>query len=178
MTLVGLLLEAHRGLARELELLARRRGLSGVEFSALLRTSRSPGSQLRMSDLAAQVGLSTSGATTLVERLMTRELLQRAPDPGDRRALVVTLTPTGSTLLDQMLREQQPVIDRCLIEPLGADLRVFTAALLRVRDVVEPNATQGAAGSRDRTAASAASAASAGSRAPVRGPTDSSHAAP
>ncbi len=143
-TLVGLLLEAHRGLVRELDLLARRHGLSGVEFSALLRTSRSPGSQLRMSDLAAQVGLSTSGATTLVERLMTRELLQRAPDPGDRRALVVTLTPTGSTLLDQMLRG----------------------------DVVEPNATQGAAGSRDRTAASAESGA------PVRGPTASSHAAP
>lgn len=145
-TLAGLLIEAHRGLMREFEPLQRRHGLSGAEFSSLLRISRSPGSRLQMSDLAAQIGLSTSGVTTLVERMRTRGLLQRSPDPRDGRAYVVTLTAAGTDLLTAVLREQQPIIDRCLIEPLGPDWAQFAHALARVRDVVEPQATQGSHG--------------------------------
>lgn len=142
-TLVGLFLEAHRGLLRAFEPIHRKDDVSDVEFSALLRIDRSPGGRLRMSDLAAQVGLSTSGITTLVERLMTRGLMERNPDPGDRRALVVTLSDAGRALLTRQLSELLPVMDRCLVEPLGQDLAVFSAALTRVRDVVEPNATAG-----------------------------------
>lgn len=145
-TLVGLLLEAHRGLMREFEPIQRRHGLSQTEFTALLRTSRSPGGRLRMSDLAAQIGLSTSGVTTLVDRLIARGLMHRAADPCDRRALVVTLTGPGRDLLAGAQEELLPVIERCLVAPLGADLPAFAASLTRVRDVVEPGATAGAGG--------------------------------
>lgn len=143
-TLVGLLLEAHRGLTREFQPIQRRHGLSPTEFTALLRTSRSPGGRLRMSDLAAQIGLSTSGVTTLVERLIGRGLMDRAADPCDQRALVVTLTGAGRELLAGTQAEMLPVIERCLVAPLGEDLPAFAASLARVRDVVEPNATAGA----------------------------------
>lgn len=143
-TLVGLLLEAHRGLLREFEPIQRRHGLAQAEFTALLRTSRSPGGRLRMSDLAAQIGLSTSGVTTLVERLTGRGLMHRATDPCDRRALVVTLTDAGRALLAGTQAELLPVIERCLVAPLGEDLPTFAESLTRVRDVVEPNATAGA----------------------------------
>ncbi len=143
-TLVGLLLEAHRGLMREFEPIQRRHGLAQAEFTALLRTSRSPDGRLRMSDLAAQIGLSTSGVTTLVERLVGRGLMERATDPCDRRALVVSLTGAGRELLAAAQEEMLPVIERCLVVPLGEELPAFAASLTLVRDVVEPNATAGA----------------------------------
>lgn len=143
-TLVGLFLEAHRGLLRAFEPIHRDADVTGVEFSALLRVHRSPRTQLRMSDLAAQVGLSTSGVTTLVERLLARGLMERTPDPCDRRALVVTLSDAGRELLTAQLSALLPVVDQCLVEPLGSDAAAFAEALKRVRDVVSPEATAGA----------------------------------
>ncbi|MDO5500288.1 MAG: MarR family transcriptional regulator, partial [Propionibacteriaceae bacterium] len=99
LTLVGLFLESHRGLIRELSAVHSAHGLQGKEFDALLRLHRSPGQMLRMRDLAAQVGLSTSGATTLVERLLARGWVNRETDPDDRRSLLVRLTTSGRDLL-------------------------------------------------------------------------------
>ena len=62
-------------------------GLAPPEFEVCLRLARSPEGRLRMSDLAAQSLLTTSGITRLVDRLVERGLVARAPCPGDRRAI-------------------------------------------------------------------------------------------
>lgn len=46
-------------------------------------------------DLAAGVGLSTAATTTLIDRLEQRGFVERARDPGDRRRVLVQLTPGG-----------------------------------------------------------------------------------
>jgi DNA-binding MarR family transcriptional regulator len=48
-----------------------------------------------MTDLAENIVRSKSGLTTLVDRLEDRGLLRRIPDADDRRAIRITLTPTG-----------------------------------------------------------------------------------
>ena len=65
-----------------------------------MRLARSPGDQLRMTDLAAQTSLSTSGVTRVVDRLERDGLVRRRACPTDRRSSYAVVTPpacTGST---------------------------------------------------------------------------------
>ena len=48
-----------------------------TDFDVLIRLARSPGQQLRMTDLATQTALSTSGITRVVDRLEKRGLVRR-----------------------------------------------------------------------------------------------------
>ena len=77
LTIVGLFVEAYGGLISELGAVHAAHGLVGTDFDALLRLARSPGRRLRMSDLAAQTRLSTSGITRIVDRLERRGLVRR-----------------------------------------------------------------------------------------------------
>ena len=62
-TAVGLFAEAYTGLAARLAAQVTEHGLALIEFEVLMRLARSPQRQLRMSDLAAQTQLTTSGIT-------------------------------------------------------------------------------------------------------------------
>src|SRR3954453_4697001 len=86
-TAMGLLVEVYTGLMDRLSPQIAEHGLSTVDFNVLVRLSRSPEQRLRMSDLAAQTSLSTSGVTRVVDRLEKEGLVVRENCPTDRRAL-------------------------------------------------------------------------------------------
>src|ERR1700724_1379352 len=52
-----------------------------------------------MNELARILGLDKSSVTGLVERAERRGLVERAPSPADRRAVLVRLTGEGRTLV-------------------------------------------------------------------------------
>ena len=52
-----------------------------------------------MNELARILGLDKSSVTGLVERAERRGLVERAPSPADRRAVLVRLTAAGQTLV-------------------------------------------------------------------------------
>lgn len=68
-------------------------------FESLHFVSRAPGRSLRIGDLAQALGITIGGTSKLVDRIVNAGLLQRRPDPGDRRAAHVTLTPAGRRTL-------------------------------------------------------------------------------
>ena len=140
LTVVGLMLEAHRGLVQRLAAVHQQHQLQGKEFDMLLRVLRAGDEGHRMSDLAAQTGTSTSGVTSIVDRLESRGLLHRRPHGTDRRSTVVSLTPAGRRLVDADLAALHPVIEEAL-SPLGSEQANFAAALRRLRDHLTPNAT-------------------------------------
>lgn len=127
----GLILLIQRRLARRLNELQSPHGLIGSEFECLLRLARSTGEQLRMSDLAAQVGSSASGLTATVGRLEGAGLVRREPSPSDRRSFVVRITPKGRGVLDEALADIVPVLEQLILEPWKPDLGVVRAALER-----------------------------------------------
>ena len=49
--------------------------------------------------LAKQSGLTTGGVTAVLDRLESARLIQRAPNPRDRRSVLVRATPEGLALL-------------------------------------------------------------------------------
>jgi DNA-binding MarR family transcriptional regulator len=64
-------------------------------YDVLLRLAGAPDRALRMTDLAERVGLSPSGLTRLVDRLVAKGLVRRAPDPNDGRVALASLTDAG-----------------------------------------------------------------------------------
>ncbi|MET8877493.1 MarR family transcriptional regulator [Nocardia sp. NPDC004604] len=142
LTTMGLLYEAYDGLAGKLEPTWKKHGLSGLDVNALMRLSRSPGRRLRMTDLAAQTNLSTSGVTRLVDRLQRNGFVCRELDSADRRSSYAVLTAAGATQLARLLPDYLEVIERWFTGLLSPDqLDAFVAGLRIIRDQVSPQAT-------------------------------------
>ncbi|MGV9415182.1 MarR family winged helix-turn-helix transcriptional regulator [Nocardia sp. NPDC003693] len=143
LTMAGLLFEAHDGFVARLEDTYRRAGLSGLDLNALLRLTRSPGRRLRMTDLAVQTRLSTSGVTRLVDRLERNGFVHREPDPHDRRSAYAVLTAAGADRVAEVLPAYLAGVEQWftgLLDP--AQLETVTAALRVIRDTANPDATR------------------------------------
>ncbi|SDM39495.1 MarR family winged helix-turn-helix transcriptional regulator [Allokutzneria albata] len=141
LTVVGLLIEVHAGLIAELTAVHAEHGLAGSDFDALLRLARSPGRSLRMSDLATQTGLSTSGVTRIVDRLERRGLVRRDFCATDRRSCWAVLTDAGHDALRGELPALLAVIQRRVVDPLSpAELDGLAQGLRALRDAVRPGA--------------------------------------
>ena len=145
LTTAGLFFEAHAGLTAALErrLSADYPGLTVQSFEVLLRLARSPGQQLRMSDLAAQVAMSPSGLTRAVDRLESASLVERATCPTDRRGAYAVLTDAGRGLIESAVPVHLDHLDECftgILEP--EELAQLTESLRKVRDHVNPTAAQ------------------------------------
>ena len=144
-TAVGLFAEAFGGLSARLQTQIADHGLGPVEFEVLLRLSRSPDGQLRMTDLAAQTQLTTSGITRVVDRLEKTGLVCRAACPTDRRSSYAVITDAGRARMTDVLPGHVELIERWFTGLLDKDrLDPFLESLRVVRDAVRPGATSGA----------------------------------
>lgn len=56
----------------------------------------------RLGVVAEHLRIAPRSATDVVDRLEARGLVARAPDPADRRAMTVSLTPRGEEVLAQV----------------------------------------------------------------------------
>lgn len=63
---------------------------------------------LRNSQLAEQLRIAARSATEVVDQLQDKALVQRTPDPSDRRAWIITLTDRGREL-STLIREDRRV---------------------------------------------------------------------
>ena len=66
-----------------------------------LRTLKRHGT-MRLSELSERLHIAPRSATEVVDGLESRGLVQRRPDPGDRRATLVEVTGHGATILDSI----------------------------------------------------------------------------
>jgi DNA-binding MarR family transcriptional regulator len=58
----------------------------------------------RMGNIAGFLGSILSSATSLIDRLVEKGLVERMPDPSDRRVVVCALTPQGQEAIEQFWR--------------------------------------------------------------------------
>jgi DNA-binding MarR family transcriptional regulator len=72
-----------------------------------LRLVADAGRPLRMADLAAQLEVVPRSATAMADALETAGLVVRSNDPGDRRSVLVSLTATGTRLVDRLDRARR-----------------------------------------------------------------------
>jgi MarR family transcriptional regulator, 2-MHQ and catechol-resistance regulon repressor len=136
-TAVGLLFEAQSALTARFAVQFAEHGLSQVEFEVLIRLARSLDRRLRMTDLAAQTALSTSGVTRVVDRLERDGLVARHACDTDRRISYAQLTKAGLARLEETLPGHLELIDQCFTGQFCAQkLDELLAALRTVRDAL------------------------------------------
>ncbi|WP_330252101.1 MarR family transcriptional regulator [Nocardia sp. NBC_00565] len=86
--------------------------------------------------LAKKIRADKTRIIGVLDELQQRGLIRRDPDPADRRARLVSLTPTGRTTRDQAQREIQEQEDRLLSQLPAADRKVFLRSLRTLSESV------------------------------------------
>jgi MarR family 2-MHQ and catechol resistance regulon transcriptional repressor len=143
-TAIGLFSEAFTGLHSRFAAQLEQHRVSPVEFEVLMRLARSPQNRLRMTDLAGQTSLSTSGVTRVVDRMDRGGLIRREACPSDRRSSYAVITEAGLARLDEILPGHLELVQRWFIDQLSpAELEQMLTSLRTIRDAVNPCATAG-----------------------------------
>jgi DNA-binding MarR family transcriptional regulator len=129
--LIGRLMRASRLLQLEVERSLRTFELTINEFNTLNALRRAgPPHRLSPKQVGISLLFSSGGLTKLLERLESRGLIAREPDPSDGRGVLVSLTPEGKELQEQAMAAHQ-VNEEELLTPLTSQQRDRLNVILR-----------------------------------------------
>lgn len=133
-TTFGRLLEAFSGMERRLaRTLEAEADLPLTWFEVLLRVARSPEERLMMSELSAQLALTTGGVTRLVDRIVEAGYLERVPAPHDRRVIWAVTTPQGHDVVERAAAVHAAELHEIFDGFSGTDLARLDKLLDRLR---------------------------------------------
>ena len=122
------LARAYAAVAREVEADIARHGLTTMEFG-ILEALHHKG-PLLLGEIQRKVLVTSGGITYLVDRLVTKGLVQREPSPDDRRARFAVLTPTGAQLIGRIFPKHAEFLTRTMAT-LSMDEQARVTAMLR-----------------------------------------------
>jgi len=106
---------------------ARHFGQTRAQWAVLLRLERREG--LKQSDLAEDLDIQPITLTRLVDRLCDNGLIERRPDPNDRRAKRLYLTPAARPLLDRISVQVEELAETVLA---GIDADAMTKLMTQL----------------------------------------------
>jgi DNA-binding MarR family transcriptional regulator len=89
--------------------------LSLTQWRILALLDRGAGG-LRLGEVAATIGMSVPSASRMVDRLEARGLVAARPDPDDRRAVRLGLTPEGELIVADVMRSRRRLISDRLVD--------------------------------------------------------------
>jgi DNA-binding MarR family transcriptional regulator len=102
---LGALRLAGRLMHLNMERWSDRHGLSEGRLQVLFRLRKADNRSLAMADLAASMSVSPRNITGLVDHLEKDGLVERVPDPGDRRSVLARLSDTGVEKIESLWRD-------------------------------------------------------------------------
>jgi DNA-binding MarR family transcriptional regulator len=119
------LLRVHTAVTRELDRrLTEAHGLSLDTYAILITLITAPGATLTMGELARRRNLTAAGISRAVDRAAEAGLLERVPNPADRRSFLLALTADGVARLREAQVTHHATVRELLFGGLGpADLR-------------------------------------------------------
>lgn len=131
MGLIGRIARLEQHLSRDLARIFGQFGLQRGEFDVLASLRRSGAPYQRSPTALFNTLMLSSGAmTNRLDRLAARGLIERIPDPHDRRSLLVQLTAEGLDLINRAV-EAHLANEQRLIASLSSEQREQLATLLR-----------------------------------------------
>ena len=130
---------------------ARQFGISRAQWIVLMRLDRSEG--LKQSELAEMLDLQPISLTRLLDRLAESGLIERRPDPHDRRANRLYLTSAARPLLKQLASLGEDLMETVLqnVDATSQERLLRDLVIMKdnLRAAIQRNA---GAGSIDRSA--------------------------
>ena len=134
----SLLHQVARDLATALDRQLAPLGVTSQQAALLLHASRQ---QHSPSQLMSLLGTDTAGMTKLADRLEAKHLIERHPNPHDRRSVLITLTPDGQALVPRLA----PVFGRVTGQLFNGfspgEVSALTTMLERMRGNIATTAT-------------------------------------
>jgi DNA-binding MarR family transcriptional regulator len=107
--------------------------LTPVQYAALVAIHSHPG--IDATRLSALIAFDRSTLGSVIERLETKQLIQRRPASDDKRVKLLYLTKSGANLLNDIM----PSVDRAqerMLQPLKpADRKILLALLTELVDL-------------------------------------------
>ena len=120
-------------------------GLTLAQSRALIHLARNEG--INQKSLAAMLEIQPITLLRQLDRLEENGLVERRPDPADRRMQRLFLTPAASPLLDQLTQLGRAMTERAFEGVAEADREQTTSVLQVVKqnliDVTHPEADEG-----------------------------------
>lgn len=135
MEVIGLLKQATALVERSVEPLYAGAPLTAPEVDVLilLRHATEPVIARRLSE---RLGLSRAGVSKNLAKLERRGFVSRSPNPADRRAALITVTPEGAQAVDHLF-PRQLAAEVELLAGLGEDREWVLKALERLVEAME-----------------------------------------
>ncbi len=119
---------------------ARSHGMTRAQWAILIRLERQPG--LSQKELAELLEVEPITVARLIDRLEGAGMVERRPDPRDRRIWRLHLRPAAIPMLgeiahqrDEIIRMLSPGIDRATLDAVTDALETMKANLLRSAQV-------------------------------------------
>jgi DNA-binding MarR family transcriptional regulator len=91
----------------------------------------------RLNDLAARMGVSAPTASRSVDALHELGLVERVPDPADRRALNIDLTEQGRALLEERKARAATAFEPAIAALSPEERRTLSALLGRMTEALD-----------------------------------------
>jgi DNA-binding MarR family transcriptional regulator len=89
---------------------------------------------MRLSELSDHLHIAARSTTEVVDALETRGLVERRPDPDDRRATLVALTEHGASVLDAIRAARGTETERAFGRLSQTDRAHLARILCKLRD--------------------------------------------
>ncbi|TGA86701.1 MarR family transcriptional regulator [Streptomyces sp. MZ04] len=133
MALVGRIKRADHLLSKGMKLIFAEHGLEFAEFD-VLATLRRVGAphELTAGGLLKSAMVTSGAITNRLDKLERKGLIERHPDPADRRAIRVRLTAAGMELVDRAVVDHVANEERMLGALSAEDRRALDGALRRL----------------------------------------------
>jgi DNA-binding MarR family transcriptional regulator len=130
--IVGRTSRLARELEQRLEPVYREHGLEGG-WHDVLATLRRTAAPMRPTDLTGSMMLTSSGTTKRLDKLEEAGLIERRPDPGDRRGVLIALTAKGREVIDSVTAAHLENERRLLGALTDAEQRTLAGLLRKLR---------------------------------------------
>ncbi len=113
--------------------------LSIPQLRSLAFLNRNPGASL--SEVADHLGVTCATASTTIEKLVQRNLVQRTDNPQERRRVVLNLTKEGKLLLEQSQEKTRGEIAEILGSLTPEQVLHIESGLTLLKNVFEQTET-------------------------------------
>lgn len=139
-SLALLISDSARLLRRRFDARARSLGVSRAQWQVMFALSRLEG--INQAGLAEELDVETITVGRMVDRLAEADLVERRPDPHDRRVWRLHLRPRAHPILDALRVVGADVMSETLAGLSDAEQAQLTALLLRVRGSLTQSPSQ------------------------------------
>ena len=102
-------------------------GINGGQLWVLAELQKSPG--MRVSELVARLAAHQSTVSNLVDELVKKGLVSKAPSPKDRRVMLLALTADGEAMLSKAPLPARGVLPEALSQMEAKHLKALDDSL-------------------------------------------------